>query len=266
MRMFENMAPILYYVMAFCNGGISSTISFIFRDDVHILISYIISPIFKFPEFLASVLTFIVVILFNVECVLTFVKWAHYVMIMFFFNALYNLMVKRLGLIPSSNVQTAILTNCRIYNSIAVMLTIYNNFLSGIIIWRKFMIIAITSFGFAMCVNIRNAVTLTFSLGIFSVLLLAILLTDFTLAASIYENAKECRRTLRAYCSFRANGNREYISKRVISLRPLRIQAGDQYFLDAGVVPKILNAVMQNTISIMLTFQWVYPCSKLNSS
>jgi len=260
MRMFEHMAPILYYVMFFCVVGISSTISVIFLDDVHTLISDIISSAFMFPEFVVSVVKIIALFVFNGECVLTYVKWAHYVMTMFVLNALYNLMVKSLGVIPSSGVQAAILRNCQIYSSFAVMLTIYNNFLSGIIIWRKFMIIAITSFGFAMCVNIRNAVTLTFSLGIFSVLLLTILLTDFTLAASIYENAKKCKQTLRVCSSFHVNGNggiriREYVLRCVISLRPLRIQAGDQYFLDAGIVPKIVNAVMQNTISIMLAFQ-----------
>jgi len=271
MRRCDRFLDILYHVVPVCMGLICVTASLLYHTHVFLLWSTATAWIWDLPpQLLLSLLTILTLLAFNCFGAITFIKWCPYIYIILLLNHIYLILIRRLAsswpslteFVNRVSRARVLLAKCATYRAFSVLLNFYNNFLSGIIIWHKFMIILNTSIGFAISLIVQSAPSLSLSMAGCSSLLLLVLVTDFTLAGSLFEQAKTCKNKLEKCSAFHfpspGKGKfKKYILENVAALRPLRIRAGEHYSLHKGVVPIILDVVMQTTSTIVLTFKKV---------
>jgi len=254
----EKFFRIAYNVLGVCMAIMANSFFFLYVNELGLILSTMMSIVVK-PS---GIVIVVLLIIFYVQYItlfgLTFLKWAPFIGMFLLLNNTYLVVIKKLTLPFSSTADLSpthatLSENIQTYNAIRMLIEIYNQFLSLVTISQKFIIILICSSGFAMCIIVKSAPIFNLFLSIFCCLLLVILITEFSLAAKIYEDSVKFMETLKWHCQTRNTLELKNVRMKQRALRPLRIEAGGQYFIDAGVVLKILDAVVQNTISISLS-------------
>jgi len=134
------------------------------------------------------------------------------------------------------------------YRELCIVINIFNVVNSTTLLILKFIVIALITIGCVAFV-LKEATSVSIAiLGLCFTLLFGLLLL-FKEVATPFESAEEMRQQIQ-------NGvTRRSLWKLVgRSIRPCRINAGRQYYIDKGIPFQILDAVTKNTIHIVLPF------------
>jgi len=140
-------------------------------------------------------------------------------------------------------------TSILVYKSIYLCYTLFNEVVSFILIFLKFVVIAVTCVGFTLC--LLNGISIfSLSLVTISIILLFSLNIFMYMAGHVCETSQECIQKWKGTVGLSALN-----LKTLASLRHCRFQVGSQYYVDRGVLPKLNSAVVENVISTALAFQ-----------
>jgi len=230
---------------------------FLYLNELSLVISALISNVVKADGIVITVLVIFLYVPYIIYFGITFFKWVPFLFMFLLINNIYLVAIKNLTLSSYPNAgfnptHTSFLEKVQTYNALRMLMEMQNQFLSFVIISQKFLIILICSSGLAICITVKRAPYWNLFLTVFCCLLLLILITEFSLAAKIYENSAKFLQTLKAHSKMADRLKRKTVRMKLGALRPLRIEAGGQYFIDAGVILKIIDAVAQTTVNIIL--------------
>jgi len=199
----------------------------------------------------------LLLIYFVVEVVVfVYHKWAAYLIYHFILLSTFNVTAKMLVAELREEVRVAddiIWKVSSYYRQLYILTTIWNSVCKELLISVKFIFICMTSFGFTMVLS--NGLTLISCFFVtFSSFFVSCLLFIFHEGGEIFEFTAQPFQTA-WNAAVRKNPSTFRIGIKVgNSFRPCRIAAGAQYFLDRGVPFKILEAVLNNVITLTLAF------------
>jgi len=198
----------------------------------------------------------LLLIYFVVDVVISYHKWAAYLIYHFILLSTFNVTTKMLVAELREEVRAAddiIWKVSSYYRQLYILTTIWNSVCKEFLISFKFIFICVASFGFTMALS--NGVTLISCFFVtLSSLFVFCLLFIFQQGGEIFEFTAQPFQT-----AWKAAVRKNPLTYRIgikigNSFRPCRIEAGAQYFLDRGVPVKILEALLNNVITLTLAF------------
>jgi len=146
----------------------------------------------------------------------------------------------------------------RMHNTLYLLANLFNEAFRYIIFSHKIILVAMASVSYALGI-LHGLGTPSLCLCTFATLLLLALVINFGNAGRYFDSSQDYVRSLRLKIRDLATtpgvfGTLELlgVQKRIEAMRCSRIESGSQYYVDRGVVPKILDAIVNNTISIVL--------------
>jgi len=141
----------------------------------------------------------------------------------------------------------------RMYRGVYVLVGLLNGFFRVPFAFFNLMMIVTASFGFTLCLIFKVSF-LSLALLTLSAIMLVIANVAFNLAKHVFDSANQFIQVLKS---------RVYIWKRIVlihkqstrSLRECRIYCGPLCYVDRGLVLKVNNLVLNNTVSNVIMFK-----------
>jgi len=131
-----------------------------------------------------------------------------------------------------------------VFTRICILLDLLNEAMSFPLISFKFIIITVSV---AYTIFLTSPISpVSFAVFVLSSIMLLVGNTEFSFATSVYESSNKFIQSLDV--DLQAN-ERDKTMRIIASLRTCRIYCGNCYFIDRGVLLKINDAVINNTIS-----------------
>jgi len=204
------------------------------------------------------IIHFVVVLLLSYYVVIVgfaYHKWAAYLIYHFILLSTFNVTTKMLvAELREVRAEHEILGQVSSnYRQLYILTIIWNSVCKELLILFKFIFICLASFGFTMVLSNGLSPILCFFVTTSSFVLFCLLFI-FQQGGEIFESTAQPFQTA-WQAAVRKNPSTSRIGIKIgKSFRPCRIEAGAQYFLDRGVPFKILEAVLNNVITLTLTF------------
>jgi len=195
------------------------------------------------------------VIYYLVEVVFSYHKWAAYLIYHFILLSTFNVTTKRLvaelrEVQPEDEITGQV---SAYYRQLYILTTIWNSVCKEFVISFKFIFICLASFGFTLVLSNGLSLISCFFV-ILSSFFVFCLLFIFQQGGEIFESTAQPFLTAWKV-AVKKNPSTYRIGIKIgNSFRPCRIEAGAQYFLDRGIPFKILEALLNNVITLTLAF------------
>lgn len=149
------------------------------------------------------------------------------------------------------------------YRSLSILVSIYNEVFADIFIMIKFVLVCISSGGFATAIFHRYE-PICFPIFFFSVIATVGVLVIYQTGVSIQEASLNCIQKSKwelkqSNARHRKNGRQiKYVRRILLSFHSIKIRSGPFLYVNSGGTLKILNATLQWTMNTLLIFRAIW--------
>jgi len=240
---------------------VTCTFPILLYNDMFLVYAGVNNYIFQLPVVVVHLQVVTCMCIFVIESILTGIKWCTYVVQGLIMGYYFPVMTRRL-VIPIGNSMEPVnlgefLNRIVVFRSIHIIILLFNHVFQTIVICTKFGLISLVCIGFAMCI-LHGLSLVTVIIATFSSMLVNILLVNYVKGAAVYESSVKFldnyRKLFVSSSSVNYQFDRRYLTRILESLRPCKILAGESYFLNYRIVILIVNAIIHNTINIVIAF------------